>query len=82
MIRRLHIHSNLDDFLQVGYLGLWYAYRDYDEEKGPLSSYAFMRVRYEMLTMLRKDSTYQARHAFRAIRYGYTLPLSPSLVPP
>ncbi|QQK80403.1 hypothetical protein HUG20_11205 [Salicibibacter cibi] len=52
MIRRLYIHSNHDDFLQVGYLSLWYAYRDYDEAKGPFSSYAFMRVKYEMLTML------------------------------
>ncbi|AXF55284.1 sigma-70 family RNA polymerase sigma factor [Salicibibacter kimchii] len=64
MIRRLHIHSNHEDFLQAGYSGLWYAYRDYDAEKGPFSSYAFMRVRYEMLTMLRKDSNHQERHVY------------------
>ncbi|MBB6449899.1 DNA-directed RNA polymerase [Geomicrobium halophilum] len=62
MIRRLRIHSNHEDFLQAGYLGLWYAYRDYDEVKGSFSSYAFIRVRGEMMTMLRKDVRHQDRH--------------------
>ncbi|QDI90436.1 hypothetical protein EPH95_03945 [Salicibibacter halophilus] len=48
MLKRLHIHSNHYDFVQAGYLGLWLAYHHHDSEKGPFSSYAFVRVRGEM----------------------------------
>ncbi|WP_227004116.1 sigma-70 family RNA polymerase sigma factor [Salicibibacter halophilus] len=64
MLKRLHIHSNHDDFVQAGYLGLWLAYHHHDSEKGPFSSYAFVRVRGEMLTMLKKDASYYDQHSF------------------
>ena len=63
MLHRLNIHSNHEDFLQAGYLGLWLAYQ-HDGEKGAFSSYAFARVRGEMLTMLKKDANYQDQHVF------------------
>ncbi|WP_160112401.1 sigma-70 family RNA polymerase sigma factor [Salicibibacter kimchii] len=64
MLKRLHIHSNHEDFVQAGYVGLWLAYQHHDGEKGPFPPYAFVRVSGEMLTMLKKDANYYDRHSF------------------
>ncbi|QQK80438.1 hypothetical protein HUG20_11400 [Salicibibacter cibi] len=64
MLQRLHIHSNHEDFLQAGYVGLWLAYQHHDAEREPFPLMPSFRVRAEMLTMLNKDATYYERHSF------------------
>ncbi|QQK76529.1 sigma-70 family RNA polymerase sigma factor [Salicibibacter cibarius] len=64
MLQRLHIHSNHEDFLQAGYVGLWLTYQHHDGERGPFPAYAFLRVRGKMVAMLRKDTNYYERHSF------------------
>ncbi|AXF55274.1 hypothetical protein DT065_04060 [Salicibibacter kimchii] len=41
MLKRLHIHSNHEDFVQAGYVGLWLAYQHHDGEKGPFPPLCF-----------------------------------------
>ncbi|MBB6449953.1 DNA-directed RNA polymerase specialized sigma subunit [Geomicrobium halophilum] len=33
MLKKLNIHSNHQEFIQAGYLGLWIAYKHHDDEK-------------------------------------------------
>lgn len=64
MVKRLHIHKNKEDFIQVGRIALWKARQNFNESKGTFSSFAFSYVRGEMLTHLRRESTYEQQHTW------------------
>ncbi|WP_193744667.1 sigma-70 family RNA polymerase sigma factor [Geomicrobium sp. JCM 19037] len=61
-LHRLQIYQNHEEFMQVGYIGLWKAYETHDAARGPFPAYAKLCVKHEMLTHLRKESTYMNRH--------------------
>lgn len=64
MINRLHIHKNKEEFIQIGRIALWKAWQGFNESKGTFSTYAFSYVRGEMLSHLRRESTYEQQHTW------------------
>jgi RNA polymerase sigma factor (sigma-70 family) len=63
-IKQLKIYQQFDDYYQVGLIGLWDAYRKFDNTKSSFSAYAFTQVRGSLLTALRKEHRYKQSHHF------------------
>ena len=55
-IRRYGIRDWEGDFFQVGMIGLWQAWKNWDEDRASFSSYAYLCVRREILRLLDYNS--------------------------
>lgn len=55
-MRKLHIYKNRDSFAQVGRVGLWHAWRRYDETKGEFAPFAYRSIYGSLLDELKKAS--------------------------
>jgi RNA polymerase sigma factor (sigma-70 family) len=53
IIHSLHIYKNKDEFFQLGLIGLWEAYNNFDPQKGKFTSYAYMYIKGRLLTELK-----------------------------
>ncbi|GAE31329.1 sigma factor [Halalkalibacter hemicellulosilyticus] len=63
-IKKLNIYRNREEFYQVGLIGLWRAYEQYDQEKGSFSTIALFKVRGCLLDFLRKEARYSEQHIY------------------
>lgn len=54
--------STIDDIIQIGSIGLIYAYNSYDETKGTRAGYYHMCIKHQILDSI-KRTTYQKRKA-------------------
>lgn len=63
-INKLHIYRDWDDFFQIGLIGLWKAYQQYDKEKGSFATIAMLRVRGHLLDHLRKEGQHHKHHIY------------------
>ncbi|GGE70580.1 sigma-70 family RNA polymerase sigma factor [Priestia taiwanensis] len=64
-IKRLKIDPRkFDEFYQVGMIGLWNAYRNYNPNKGTFTTCVFVHVRGSLLTALRDEHKYNKAHHF------------------
>ncbi|WP_102275807.1 sigma-70 family RNA polymerase sigma factor [Cytobacillus massiliigabonensis] len=59
IISSLNIYKNKDEFFQVGLIGLWEAYEQFDENKGNFTSYAYSYIKGRLMTELSRIN----RHA-------------------
>lgn len=57
----LNIYQNYEEFYHVGLIGLWDAYRRFDNTKGTFGSFAIKTVRGNMLMHLTKEARYKER---------------------
>ncbi|GAA0310534.1 RNA polymerase sigma factor (sigma-70 family) [Gracilibacillus halotolerans] len=55
-IRRYGIRDLEGEFFQLGMIGLWQAWENWDEDRASFSSYAYLCVRREMLRLLDSNS--------------------------
>ena len=60
-IRKYGIRDNDGEFFQVGMIGLWEAWRNWDEDRASFSSYAYLCVRREMIRLVERNSKHIAR---------------------
>lgn len=60
-LRKYGIHDNEGEFFQVGMIGLWQAWRSWDEDRASFSSYAYLCVRREILRLVERNSKSKAR---------------------
>lgn len=70
MIQRLKIYKNREEYVQIGFIALWKAYKNFDPEKGSFSSYAYSYVRGDMLAQLKKDANYDECHVLNDFEQG------------
>ncbi|MCK0470070.1 sigma-70 family RNA polymerase sigma factor [Halalkalibacter sp. APA_J-10(15)] len=63
-IKKLNIYRNREEFYQVGLIGLWKAYEQFDQEKGSFSTIALFKVRGCLLDFLRKEGRYSDHHIY------------------
>lgn len=63
-IKKLHIYRDWDEFFQIGLIGLWKAYEQYDKEKGRFATIAMFRIRGSLLDHLRKEGLFQKHHLY------------------
>ena len=55
IIHTLHIYKNQDEFYQIGLLALWDASKNFNEQKGSFSTYAYSYIKGRMLSLLRSE---------------------------
>ncbi|OZM56395.1 hypothetical protein CIB95_11515 [Lottiidibacillus patelloidae] len=61
-LKALNIYKDHDNFYQIAMIALWDAYRNFDDEKGRFSTYAFRYVRGRLLTALQESRNYDERN--------------------
>jgi RNA polymerase sigma factor (sigma-70 family) len=61
-LKALNIYKDHENFYQIAMIALWEAYRNFSEEKGSFSAYAFGYVRGRLLTALKKSAVYEERN--------------------
>lgn len=61
-IKRLHLTNNYEHYYQIGAVGLWKAYKNFDAEKGKFSTYAYHTVRGHLLMALRDEKKFTDHH--------------------
>ena len=54
-IRKLRIYKEYTEFIQVGRVGLWKAWKNYDEERGDFAPFAYRTIYGSMLDELKKS---------------------------
>ena len=59
IIRSLSIYKNKDDFFQIGLAALWEAQKNYQEEKGKFSSYAYTVIKGRMINELKREKRFE-----------------------
>ena len=55
IIHTLHIYKNQDEYYQIGLLALWDASKNFDDQKGTFSTYAYSYIKGRMLSLLRSE---------------------------
>jgi len=61
-MKKLRIYKNHDNFFQLGRIGLWEAYKEYDPARGTFQTLAIIKVRGEMLEQLKKERVHDERY--------------------
>ncbi|MHC0038052.1 sigma-70 family RNA polymerase sigma factor [Pseudoneobacillus sp. C159] len=64
IIRSLHIYKNIDEYFQIGLIGLWQASENFDEKKGCFSSFAYTMIKGKILTALQKNKLFEERNVY------------------
>ncbi|MET1015122.1 MAG: sigma-70 family RNA polymerase sigma factor [Paenisporosarcina sp.] len=54
-IRKLRIYKNYTEFIQAGRVGLWQAWKRYDQDRGEFAPYAYRSIYGTMLDELKKS---------------------------
>jgi RNA polymerase sigma factor (sigma-70 family) len=62
IIHSLHIYKNIDEYFQIGLIGLWEASSRFDPAKGSFSNYAYTYMKGKILNELRKNRTLEERN--------------------
>lgn len=62
-VRRLRIYKDYEQFIQIGRIGLWNAWKRYQNEKGDFTPYAYRTIYGSMLDELKQSSAYD-QHTF------------------
>lgn len=57
-VRRLKIYKNHEQFIQIGRIGLWKAWKRYQNEKGDFTPFAYRTIYGSMLDELKQSSAY------------------------
>lgn len=62
IIKSLYIYKNNDEYFQAGIIGLWEAYKRFDEKKGSFTSFAYSSIRGKILTELTNNAKFENYH--------------------
>jgi len=57
-VRRLKIYKNHEQFIQIGRIGLWNAWKRYQNDKGDFTPFAYRTIYGSMLDELKQSSLY------------------------
>lgn len=57
-VRRLRIYKDHEQFIQIGRIGLWRAWKRYQNEKGDFTPFAYRTIYGSMLDELKQSSAY------------------------
>ncbi|WP_052659477.1 sigma-70 family RNA polymerase sigma factor [Bacillus alveayuensis] len=55
IIKKLHITKEVDEYYQIGLIALWEAYKEFQNEKGSLSSFIYKKIYWKIVSHLRKQ---------------------------
>lgn len=81
IMRTLHIYKNQEEFLQLGRIGLWEAWRGFDPEKGNFTNYAYTYIKGKFLSEMTKNTKHEERNVHLADEYWEVIE-DPSLEQP
>ncbi|MGY3715161.1 sigma-70 family RNA polymerase sigma factor [Sutcliffiella cohnii] len=63
IINTLHIYRDHSYYFHEGVVALWTAYRQFNEEKGSFSAYAYTTIRGTLLNVLKAERLFDDNHA-------------------
>jgi DNA-directed RNA polymerase len=69
IIHSLHIYKNVEEYYQVGLIGLWDAKECFDAEKGKFSTYAYSYIKGRILNELTRVSKQEERVVYPKEEY-------------
>ncbi len=69
IIRSLNIYKNIEEYYQVGLIGLWDAKECFDAEKGNFTNYAYTYIKGRILNELSKASKQEERTVYPKEEY-------------
>ncbi|WP_027408355.1 sigma-70 family RNA polymerase sigma factor [Anoxybacteroides tepidamans] len=55
IMKKLHVTKEWDEYYQIGLIALWEASKQFQEEKGSFSSFAYKKIYWSMTSYLRKQ---------------------------
>lgn len=61
ILRRLRIYKDHEQFIQIGRIGLWQAWKRYQEERGNFAPFAYRSIYGMMLDELKKSNAYDLK---------------------
>jgi RNA polymerase sigma factor (sigma-70 family) len=64
IMRSLNIYKNTEEFLQLGLITLWQAWKNHDDEKGNFFSYAYRMVKGKMMNELTSQTNQIDRYIY------------------
>lgn len=64
ILKKYHIHREIDDYEQICFIALWEAHCNFDPEKGQFSTFAYAKMNGAVLHQLRKSGKYYERHCY------------------
>jgi RNA polymerase sigma factor (sigma-70 family) len=73
IIHSLHIYKNVEEFYQIGLIGLWEARKSFDVTKGDFTSYAYLYIKGRLLSELTKASNHWEHTVFPKEEYWETV---------
>jgi RNA polymerase sigma factor (sigma-70 family) len=73
IIHSLHIYKNVEEFFQIGLIGLWEASKSFDMTKGDFTSYAYLFIKGRLLTELTSVSKLAEHNVFPNDEYWETI---------
>jgi RNA polymerase sigma factor (sigma-70 family) len=73
IIHSLGIYKNIDEFYQVGLIGLWDAAECFKAEKGDFTNYAYSYIKGRILNELSKNSKHEERTVYPKEEYWETV---------
>ncbi|WP_078378795.1 sigma-70 family RNA polymerase sigma factor [Sutcliffiella halmapala] len=62
IIRTLHIYHDYDYYYHEATVALWHAMKEFNEEKGSFTAFAYTSIRGKLLNILKKESRHQNTH--------------------
>lgn len=62
IIKSLHIYKNKDEYFQAGVIGLWEAYKRFDENKGTFTSFAYSSIKGKIMTELTNNVKFEGNN--------------------
>jgi DNA-directed RNA polymerase len=73
MIHSLHIYKNIDEFFQIGLIGLWEAAQSFHLSRGNFTCYAYKFIKGRLLSELKKANKRDERYVFPKEEYWETI---------
>ncbi|MFE4522379.1 sigma-70 family RNA polymerase sigma factor [Cytobacillus firmus] len=64
IMHKLNIYKNTEEFHQLGLITLWQAWKNHDDEKGNLFSYAYGMVKGKMMNELTRQTSQIDRYIY------------------
>ncbi|WML48490.1 sigma-70 family RNA polymerase sigma factor [Neobacillus sp. PS3-34] len=64
IMNSLHIYKNKEEFLQLGLIGLWEAYKRFDPDKGNFTTYAYTSIKGMIMTEMSKTNRHEERAVY------------------
>ncbi|MCQ6264824.1 sigma-70 family RNA polymerase sigma factor [Fictibacillus sp. WQ 8-8] len=80
-IQSLGVTGRYDEYYQVGLIGLWEAFKRFDQNKGDFGPFAYRTVRGKMLEQLKKEAKYKAVHVGFSLELTETIPFEGGVLP-